>query len=63
MECDVTSEPLIADWDPYEVVVPYRTCVDDVWSVVQVIVAEVVVIPVAVTALITRGATPVVVNV
>ena len=52
-EWDVTNVLLNGDCDPYPVVAPYFTCVLDVWSVVQVIVADVDVIPVDVTALIT----------
>jgi hypothetical protein len=39
--------------DPYPVVVPYSTCELEGWSVAQIIVADVVVIPLAVTTLIT----------
>ena len=52
-ECDVTGEALFAERDPYAVVVPYSTCELEGWSVVQVMVAEVVVIAPEVTPLIT----------
>jgi hypothetical protein len=58
----VTSAPAKVDCEPYAVVVPYDTCELEAWSVVQVIVAEAGVIPVAVTAVIT-GAGVEVVNV
>ena len=61
-ECDVTNVPASVDCDPYPVVVPYETCELEAWSVVHVIVAEVVVTPLAATALIT-GAGAAVVNV
>jgi hypothetical protein len=57
-ECDVTSVLTSADCDPYPVVVPYETCELEGWSVVQVIVAVVEVIPVVVTALMTGGGPP-----
>jgi len=52
-ECAVTDEEFRLDNVPYPVVVPYFTCELEAWSVVQVIVAEVVVTPLEVTALIT----------
>jgi hypothetical protein len=62
-ECDVTSELLNIDNEPYETVVPYSTCEVDAWSVVQVIVAVLDVMPVALTALITGAGAAVVANV
>jgi hypothetical protein len=54
-ECDVTRVLTSADCDPYAVVVPYETCELDAWSVVHVIVAVVALMPVAVTAEMTRA--------
>jgi hypothetical protein len=56
-ECDVTSAELTVEEVPYPVVVPYSTCELDSWSVVQVIVADVVVIPLEATALMTGAVT------
>ena len=57
-ECDVTSVLTSVDCAPYDVVVPYATCELEAWSVIQVIVAVVEVIPVAVTAPMTGGGPP-----
>jgi hypothetical protein len=48
----VTGVALSVENDPYPVVVPNSTCELEDWSVVQVIVADVAVTPVEVTALI-----------
>ena len=50
-ECDVTRAELRLDRVPYAVVVPYSTCELEGWSVVQVILADVVVMPLETTAL------------
>ncbi len=60
--CVVVSAVLRVEFVPYAVVVPYSTCVLADWSVVQVMVAEVVVIAVAVRAVMT-GAAAIVVKV
>jgi hypothetical protein len=60
--CDVNSELFAPDHSVYEVVVPNPTCDVDAWSVVQVIVAEVVVMFVAVTEEITGAPVAVVVK-
>lgn len=52
-ECEVTRLLLRADCEPYVTVVPKETCVVAVWSVVQVMVADVAVMPEAVTEVIT----------
>ena len=54
--CDVTSELFSADRVPYDAVVPYSICVVEAWSVVQVMVAEVDVTLLEVTAVITGAA-------
>lgn len=48
-ECDVDNALLSGDCDPYAVVVPNETCVVAACSVVQVMVAELALIAVAVT--------------
>jgi hypothetical protein len=57
VECDVTSAGSRVVVDPYAVVVPYWTCDDAVWSVVQMTVADVSVIVMALTPEITGNAT------
>ena len=52
-ECEVTGELLFGERDPYAVVVPYSTWELEAWSVVHVMVADVVVTPPEATPLIT----------
>jgi hypothetical protein len=47
IECEVSIELFSAEKDPYAGFVPYSTCELEAWLVVQVIVAEFEVIPVA----------------
>lgn len=52
-ECAVTGDEFRLESDPYAVVAPYSTCEPEGWSVVHVTVAEVAVMLLTVTALIT----------
>lgn len=54
-ECEITSAEAKGEELPYMVFVPYSTCELEAWSVVQTIVAEVVVMPLVPTLLITGG--------
>ena len=62
-ECEVTKEVLMVVVEPYPVVVPYSTWLEDAWSVVQVMIAELDVIEVTVTDVITGAGSAEVVKV
>jgi hypothetical protein len=51
-ECEITGAAFKVEREPKEEVVPYSTCELEGWSVVHVIVANVVVIPLALTPVI-----------
>jgi hypothetical protein len=55
-ECEITSAGAEGEKLPYMVLVPYSTCELEAWSVVQTMVAEVVVMPLVPTLLIAGGA-------